>query len=49
MWLTLIDAHQIINRTIRVLTLFKNVNGDYMIEATRAVKEMSFKNINLIY
>lgn len=46
--LTLIEAHQSINRTIRVLASFKTIHGDYTTEATTAVKEMTFKNIKLI-
>lgn len=45
--ITLIKAQQHINRSIRVLISFKDLKGQYMTKATKAVSNMSFKNIRL--
>ncbi|XP_022173984.1 E3 SUMO-protein ligase KIAA1586-like [Myzus persicae] len=44
---TLIQAQQHINRSVRVLVSFKELKGEYMTKATVAVNDMSFKNIKL--
>lgn len=45
--LTLIQAHQHINRSIRVLTSFKDLKGEYLTKATNATNNINFKNITL--
>ncbi|KAL4148664.1 hypothetical protein QTP88_002837 [Uroleucon formosanum] len=45
--LTLIQAYQHINRSIRVLTSFKDLKGEYLTKATNATNDMTFKNIRL--
>ncbi|CAI6362074.1 unnamed protein product [Macrosiphum euphorbiae] len=45
--LTLIQAHQHINRSIRVLTSLKDLKGEYLTKATNATNNMNFKNITL--
>ncbi|VVC42683.1 Hypothetical protein CINCED_3A008566 [Cinara cedri] len=44
---TLIQAQQHINRSVRVFISFKDLNGDYMTKETVTLNDMSFKNIKL--
>jgi len=45
--LTLIQAHQHINRSVRVLTPFKDLKGEYLTKAKNSTNNMTFKNIRL--
>lgn len=45
--LTLIQAQQYLNRSVRVLISFKDLEGEYLTKATNATNNMTFKNIRL--